>query len=96
MCSLGDLDEDAVVDLQETEELEDLSWLGCNLVDTLNSDDEDKLGLIINIEAAALAGYSSKSDFLTLGIAILLDVRLGTLEDSLALVLVCLQRCMLA
>lgn len=31
---LGDLDEDAVVDLEETEELEDLAGLGGNLVDT--------------------------------------------------------------
>ena len=34
LCGLGELDEDAVVDLEETEELEDLSWLGCDLVDT--------------------------------------------------------------
>ena len=31
---LSELDEDAIVDLKETEELEDLSWLGGNLVDT--------------------------------------------------------------
>ena len=31
---LGDLDEDAVVDLEETEELEDLAGLGGHLVDT--------------------------------------------------------------
>lgn len=32
--STGDLDEDTVVDLEETEELHDLAGLGCNLVDT--------------------------------------------------------------
>ena len=31
---LGDFDKDTVVDLEETEELEDLSWFGSNLVDT--------------------------------------------------------------
>lgn len=31
---LGQLDEDTIVDLEETEELEDLAWLGGNLVDT--------------------------------------------------------------
>ena len=31
---LGDLDEDTVVDLEETEELEDLAGLGGNVVDT--------------------------------------------------------------
>lgn len=34
---LGDLDEDSVVDLEQAEELHDLSWLGCNLVDTVGS-----------------------------------------------------------
>ena len=33
---LGQLDEDTVVDLEETEELEDLAGLGGNLVDTAN------------------------------------------------------------
>jgi hypothetical protein len=32
--SLGDSDKDTVVDLEETEELEDLLWLGGNLGDT--------------------------------------------------------------
>lgn len=32
--SLGDLDKDSVVDLEETEELEDLAGLGGNVVDT--------------------------------------------------------------
>lgn len=31
---LGQLDEDTIVDLEETEKLEDLAGLGCNLVDT--------------------------------------------------------------
>ena len=32
--SLGDLDEDTVVDLEETEELEDFAGLGGDVVDT--------------------------------------------------------------
>ena len=35
LCSLGELDEDTVVDLEKTEELEDLARLGRNLVDTV-------------------------------------------------------------
>ena len=31
---LGELDEDAVVDLEQTEELQDFAGFGCNLVDT--------------------------------------------------------------
>lgn len=43
--SLGQLDEDTVVDLEETEELESLALLGINLVDTLDANDESQLGL---------------------------------------------------
>jgi hypothetical protein len=32
----GQADEDAVIDLQETEELEDLAWFGCDLGDTVD------------------------------------------------------------
>ena len=32
---LGDLDEDTIVDLNQTEELQDLAWLGRNVVDTI-------------------------------------------------------------
>jgi hypothetical protein len=36
LSSLGELDEDTVVDLEEAEKLKDLAWLGSNLVDTAN------------------------------------------------------------
>jgi len=42
---LGGLDEDTVVDLQQTEELEDLAGFGGNLIDTLDTHNEDQLGL---------------------------------------------------
>lgn len=35
LCSFGQADKDAVIDLQETEELEDLAWFGCDLGDTV-------------------------------------------------------------
>ena len=35
LSGFGEFDEDAVIDLEETEELEDLAWLGSNLVDTV-------------------------------------------------------------
>jgi hypothetical protein len=34
LCSLCESDENTVVDLQQAKELEDLSWLRGNLVDT--------------------------------------------------------------
>ena len=37
LSSLGDLDEDTVVDLQETEELQNLARLWCNFIDTMQS-----------------------------------------------------------
>jgi hypothetical protein len=90
--SLGELDEDTVVDLQKAQELEDLAGLGCDLVDTLDADDEGELGLLLNVEGTVLTAHASKSDLLTLGIAILLDVGFGALEDSLALLLVGLMK----
>jgi len=88
LCSFGKLDEDAVVDLKETEELEDLARLRRDLVDTLDADDEGKLGLLLDIEGTVLAAQAVETNLLTLGIAVLLDVSLSALEDSLALLLV--------
>jgi len=88
LSGLGQLDEDTIVDLEKTEELEDLARLGGNLVDTLDSEDENKLGLLINEEAALLLAHTGKSNLLSLGITVLLDIGLGTLEDDATLLLV--------
>lgn len=88
---LGEADEDTVVDLEKTEELEGLALLGVDLVDTLDTDNEGELGLSRDVVRTLLLGNTSKADLLTLRIAVLLDVRLGTLEDDLALLLVGLQ-----
>lgn len=86
--SLGDLDEDTVVDLEQTEELEDLAGLGGNLVDTLDADDEDELLLGGDVEGTVLLGNAGKADLLALSVAVLLNVLLGTLEDDGTLLLV--------
>jgi len=85
---LGQPDEDTIVDLEKTEELEDLARLRGNLVDTLDSDDEDKLGLLLDIEATLLLAQASESDLLALSIAVFLDISLGPLEDDLAFLFV--------
>lgn len=54
----------------------------------LDSDDEDQLLLGRDVEAALLLGEAVEADLLTLGIAVLLDVLLSTLEDNGALLLV--------
>jgi len=86
--SLGQADEDTVVDLEESEELEDLSWLRGNLVDTLDSDDEDQFWLLLNVEAAVLSGNTGQSNLLAFLVSVLLDVLLGSLEDHTSLLLV--------
>lgn len=86
--SLGETDEGTRVDLEETQELEDLAGLGGDLVDTLDADDEDQLGLILNVEVTLLAGNTVEADLLALSVAVLLDVGLGTLEDDTTLLLV--------
>lgn len=82
---LGQSDKDTVVDLEETQELQNLAWLGGNVVDTTETDDEDDLGLAGNVEVALGLGGTAKTDLLALGGAVLLGVLLGTLEDDLAL-----------
>lgn len=85
---LGGLDEHTVVDLEKTKELESLAGLGRHLVDTLDTDDKDQLGLGGDVGRVVLLGDAVKADLLTLGITVLLDVLLSTLEDDAALFLV--------
>ena len=62
LSGFGEFNEDAVVDLQETKELQDLSRFGCHFVNTykltmhtknvvpFNTDDENKFGLSRDVE----------------------------------------------
>lgn len=54
----------------------------------LDTDNEDQLGLILNVEVTLLAGSAGQADLLTLSIAVLADVGLGALEDNTTLLLV--------
>jgi hypothetical protein len=54
----------------------------------LDADNKDNLGLSRDVVRAGLLGLTRKADLLTLGVAVLLDVGLGALEDDLALLLV--------
>lgn len=82
---LVELDEDTVVDLTETEKLEDLLGLGGHTVDTADTDDESNLILIGHVVVAGVLGLAAKTDDAGLDITVLLDVLLGTLVDILAL-----------
>lgn len=88
LSGLGEADEGSVVDLEQTEQLQDLAGLRRDLVDTLDTDNKDQLGLLRNVEATLLAGNASEADLLTLSIAILLDVGLSALENDTTLLLV--------
>jgi len=85
--SLGHADKDTVVDLKETEKLEDLAWLRGDLVDTLDTDNEDQLGLSWDVVGTILLREAGKADLLTLLVTVLLDILLSTLEDDTTLLL---------
>ena len=85
LSGLGDSDEDTVVDLEKSEELQDLLWLGGNLGDTLQSDDKVDLWLSWDVEVSSLSGLSLESDLLLLLLDVLLDVLVGSLENDLSL-----------
>ncbi len=101
--SLGHANEDTIVDLEKTEELEDLAGLWCNLIDTrrckrspsggilrclpLDTDNEDQLVFIRNVEIALLLSKTLQTDLLPLLVTVLLNVFLGTLEDNTTLLL---------
>merc|ERR1712117_911241 len=84
---LVQLDEDTVVDLSETEELESLLDLGSDLVDTTDADDKGVLVLGRNVEVALLLGLPPQPDLLALLVPVLLGVLLGLLEDLDSLLL---------
>jgi hypothetical protein len=84
---LGHANKDTIVDLEKTEELKNLAGLWCDLVDTLDTDDEDELVLSWDVESTLLLGKAEKTDLLTLLVAVLLYILLGTLEDNTTLLL---------
>ena len=92
-CGLGQANEDAIVDLEETEELEGLALLWVDLVDTLDADDKGEFWFGRHEVGAFLLGDTGEADLLALCVAVLFHIRLGTLEDLLTLLLVLL--CML-
>lgn len=85
---LGDLDEHTGVDLGQSQQLQHLSWLRWDLVDTLDSDDKHQLWLGLNVVRVGSLGVSLGLDDSTLGVSVLLDVSSGSVGNSLSLLLV--------
>jgi hypothetical protein len=82
---VGETKEDTVVDLEKTEQLKDLAGLGSDGVDTLDTDNEDKLGLGGNVEVTVGLGLATETDLIGLLGTVLTDVLVSTLEDDVAL-----------
>lgn len=85
---LGDLDKDTGVDLGQSEQLQNLSWLWGHLVDTLDSDDENQLWLGLNVVRVVGLGLSLGLNHSTLSISVLLVVSSSSLSDGDSLFLV--------
>jgi len=92
-----------IVDLQQSEELQDFSWFRSNFIDTamlayypveliipLDTNDEYEFRLGGDIEIALLLGKTVQTDSLTLSITIFLDILLGSFENNLTFRLVSL------
>ena len=82
---LVETDKDAVVDLSQAEESEDLAGAGADTVDTADADDKGKAGLGLTEEVAVVAGLAAEVDELALLGTVLSGVVLGTLEDDVSL-----------
>lgn len=83
--SLGQSDESTRVDLGKTEKLQDLTGLGGNLHDTLDTNNKGKRSLSGDVEVTGLLGFTLHTNLVGLLLTVLLDVLLSTLEDDLTL-----------
>ncbi len=73
-------DKGAVVNLTEAEQLEDLTGLGVNTVDTANTDHKGQLGFGLTVEVTSFLGLAAEEDLLALKGVVLLGVLLSALE----------------
>lgn len=88
--SLGDLDENTVVDLVQSHQLQNLSLLWSHVVDTLDSNDKDHLWLTFNVESTIGLSFTLSVNDSSFGFFILLLVLSISLQDNLSLLLVSL------
>lgn len=73
-------DEDGVVDLSQSEQLQDLSLLWSNSVDTLSSDDQEQLGFSWNIDLSLVLGSSELLNQVSVSLLGSLVVGLSSVE----------------
>lgn len=65
--------------------MEDFAGLGCNFVDTTDTDDEVNLRLRGDVEVARSTSSTLQPDLLLLLVKVLFHMSLSTLEDNFAL-----------
>lgn len=88
--SLGDLNESTRVDLVQSQQLQDLSWLWWNLVDTLDSDNENQLSFSWNVVRTGSSSFSLGIDDSSFSGFVFLLVSSVSFQDSSSLFLVSL------
>lgn len=86
--SLGNSDENTSVDLVQSQQLHDLSWLWWDLVDTLDSDNEGQFWFSIDVVRTGSLGITLSLDDSTLSLDVLLLVSSSSVKDDLTLLLV--------
>jgi hypothetical protein len=78
---LVEADKDTVVDLEKTQQLEDLARLGSNVVDTTDTDNEDKLGLGFDIVVTVGLGLTTETNLVAFVGLVFLVVLGSAVED---------------
>jgi hypothetical protein len=79
--SLVQLDENTVVDLSKTEELQNFFDLGSDLVDTTDTHDKGQFWLRGHMVVSRFPGLAFEPKVITLLITVFFDVLLSTFED---------------
>jgi len=81
---LVDLQEDGVVDLQKTEQLQDLGGLGGHTVDTTDADNQQHLGFSGHVKLVVVLGLTLVSDQVLFLVSVFLHISFGAFESDLA------------
>jgi len=82
---LVQLNESGVVDLTESQQLQNLPDSGVKAVDTPDPHDDGEFGFGGNVKVSMLASVTSQTQFVSFRLTVLLDVLLGAFEDGRAL-----------
>jgi len=85
LSRLGSFNENTVIDLKQTEQLQNFARLWSDFVDTSNTNNKIYLGLSRDVEVTGSPCSTLQSDLLLLLIQILLYIRLRAFEDDFSL-----------